>query len=454
MSNESHFTGNQNIVIQNVTDSTIKIAIGDRNEEILLELASLKQLLAERNSQIIQIAGKIYNIEHINEANFGFILGKKIFNEALTKQLIEAIAPYSKSTYQFFTRASETNNWENQVRISDRAKEIIANSFVGPIGVQLRKLMAIGKEDSSEHKLFKYIEKCVHIARYSLELINYALISNLWDIQVGQALSLSTTELEKLSCRLDEPYEPSIAELFHLLQDLHALFQRPQFQESLLLSELADPDFAPQLQMGSLLANACAELQQLSDKCIDNHQYDLLDCYAAEKNLATVLSVFAFLTNYRMASIREIGFKQMRNCDPRYVHNFTTLGDSTSNVYTERLKFTSLAVHTDAVLLYRGDHYDQYINLSPFVIDYNALTFEEGTKICFYAYRPTNESVLNYVFLDDNSSIAIKPQGVFHLDDNRLMLPTDRRLLNLDIVIEQFKDANLCLLRNDSAFPN
>ena len=159
MSNESHFTGNQNIVIQNVTDSTIKIAIGDRNEEILLELASLKQLLAERNSQIIQIAGKIYNIEHINEANFGFILGKKIFNEALTKQLIEAIAPYSKSTYQFFTRASETNNWENQVRISDRAKEIIANSFVGPIGVQLRKLMAIGKEDSSEHKLFKYIDR-------------------------------------------------------------------------------------------------------------------------------------------------------------------------------------------------------------------------------------------------------------------------------------------------------
>ena len=62
MSNESHFTGNQNIVIQNVTDSNIKIAIGDHTEEILLELAALKQLLAERNSQIIQIAGKIYNI--------------------------------------------------------------------------------------------------------------------------------------------------------------------------------------------------------------------------------------------------------------------------------------------------------------------------------------------------------------------------------------------------------
>jgi hypothetical protein len=111
--------------------------------EIQNQLFELKGLLQNLKVQNIQYADKIYNIEHINEANFGFVTGKKAFNEALTKALIEAMQEDCLPASKFLSRVQEIPNWEKESRISDKAKEIIAYSFVGVIGIQLSKLMAI-----------------------------------------------------------------------------------------------------------------------------------------------------------------------------------------------------------------------------------------------------------------------------------------------------------------------
>ena len=70
------------ITIQNVGEETITLSVNGEIQNIQNQLTELKSLLQSLEVQNVQYADKIYNIEHINEANFGFVTGKRAFNES------------------------------------------------------------------------------------------------------------------------------------------------------------------------------------------------------------------------------------------------------------------------------------------------------------------------------------------------------------------------------------
>ena len=432
------------VAIQNVGEETITINVDGEICQIQNQLAELKTLLQDLDVQNVQYAEKIYNIEHINEANFGFVTGKKAFNENLTKALIEVIKKDCTPAQKFYSRVNAIANWEQQTRISDKAKEIIAYSFVGIIGIQLSKLMAIGKEAFSDGKQRKYIHKCITIVKRSLDLVNFAYLSKLWDRQKEAPLSFSDTENESFTQFFDRNFEQSLEEQFKLLCTLDQLFSSHSLEKP--FSELV-LDSAK-----ATLESICTEMEQLT-QVLDREEYSLVDCHTAETQLAAFFEQFYFLVNYSMASIKRIGYKQMRHVDPRYLHRFAALGiDSKANVDAEKVIYTSNTVHTDAILLYKGKDYADNINLFPLVIDYNALTFEHGVKVCFYQGKDIADGSLEYKFLEDDSIIHIEKKGIIQEDTdyNELMLKEENQIiLNLDQVIAAFEEARQTLLQGD-----
>lgn len=447
MAHETPIHGSHNIIIQRVEESTLTLNIGGEVQEIRNELSELKALLRNLKVQNVQHAEKIYNIEHIDEANFGFVTGKKAFNESLTLQLIEAISPASDAATRFLEKVKQIPDWESQDRICNKAKEIIAYSFVGVLGIQLSKLMAIGKEDFSEAKQRKYIEKCIYIVTCSLDLLGFVLLSQLWDEQKRKARTFDPAAQEALAQFFEGSFEASIGERFRFLQTLHRLFSAPQHQLAFPFEDWEALGTA--LQDNSPFHQSCVRLGEFHAQ-LDKAQYDLLTCFEAEKELTTFLRRLHFLANYRMVSIRHIGYRQPRNTDPHYLHRYTALGiDSKANVDAEKVNFTPDTEQTDAVLLYRGDKYRENISLSPFVIDYNALTFEHGAKVCFYRSRAIDGDLLEYVFLEDQGVVRLEKQDILgaHSDMNELMMqPEKQQILNLDQVVDQFAHAHQCLL--------
>jgi hypothetical protein len=448
MENQTHIQGNQNIVIQGVTGSTITVSVNGEIREIQNQLSELKALLAALNAQKVQYAEKIYNIERIDEANFGFVTGKKAFNEHLTRRVIEAVAPHCAAAQRFLERVANIPDWETQLRISDKAKEIIAYSLVGVIGIQWSKLVAIGKEDFSEAKQRKYIEKSLHIARHTLDLFCFALLSRLWDTQKQRpSLVLDAALRQRIEVRLAGGFEPTLPEQFELLKALCLAFADPRNGLKLPIPELAN--MANQWQENSALQGICQALHTLNEK-LDRSQYDLLDCFEAESQLGALLCLFPFLVSYQMASIKYIGYRQLRNDQPAYLHRFAALGiDSKAQQDAEKIRYTSDTVHTDAVLLYRGDNYQDNVVLSPFVIDFNALTGEAGAKICFFRNQPIDGEGLEYLFLENHSIERVESQGVLRpgTDISEILLHRETTsAYNLDCVAAQFRDAQQCLL--------
>lgn len=445
MSNELNIQGNQNIVLQGVTDSTITVEVNGEATEIRNELAELRRLLTERQSSVFTVGRQQFNIEELSAEEFDFLTGRRAFNEWLTRRLIETLPPYSKPAGKLLKGAQQRSaQWEKQRSISDKAKDIIAYSYVGVLGIQLRKLFAIGKEEDSEAKQRRYLQHVVLTTYRALQLLNFALVSRLWDKQRDVSLNLSEGQQRALHAFFHDALERDLSGELKLLRLLHQVFESHQLEPP--LSELKN--FGAQLQEGSTFSQACEALQR-SERRLDQRDFDKLSCYQAEQQLTTVLEQLVFLANYRMVSIKSIVYDEMRNQAPRYLHSYAALGiDSKFNLNAERVKYAEGPVNTDAILLYKG-RYEESVNLFPFIIDVNALTFEGGAKVCFYSSKDIADASLNFRFLEDNQVENIVFQDTLKpgTDINELMMdPERRKRFKLDQVYLQFQEAQAALL--------
>jgi hypothetical protein len=237
-----------------------------------------------------------------------------------------------------------------------------------------------------------------------------------------------------------------LIERFVFLQILNGVYANQQNALAWPMPEW--PYFSPALKSGSEFHQVCQNLANLND-CLEKQEYNLLDCFDAEQQLATFFKYVPFMANYCMASIRHIGYREPRNSDARYLHRFTAVGfDNKANENAEKINCTPNTVHTDAVLLYQGSHYREYINLSPFVIDYNSLTIEGGSTICFYSAKNLDSDMLDYVFLEDNSRLGIEKKGALKGEDlNEIMMHKEKEIIfNLNNIVDLFEDARRCLL--------
>lgn len=368
---------------------------------------------------------------------------KRIYNKTLTRALVEAMRLHSEKAEKLCQDFAWLEHPENRRKV----QQFVFQNFVGEIGKQLRKLVNIGDDEQMDaaQKERHYVEKCLDIARCSFELLNYTLLSVWWDAAKTAPRTLEPVEQQNLGTFFESHLEQGLDAQFRLLKTLCGLFRRyePAFPFGNALERLL-----PELTEGSALQRACAELEQAAQK---------RDAAAAERQLADIMRHFAFLTQYRMASLKKITYRQLRNGQPEYLHRYVALGiDVKYSEDAEKGRWVTLGEQTPAVLLYQGEDYQNGINLFPFIVDYNALTFEQGAKICFYSARDLGDAgVLEYRFLGDNSIVRIEKQGVQTLQaklDELMMNPDLLRALNLDCVVDGFYEARLAISGNQNDF--
>ena len=449
MENSAEITGNQNIVIQNITDSTITICQNGEIKDIRNELISLKELLQDQQTKTFYSRNTLYQIDEFNENKFNYLTGKKAFNEYLTKEVTQALSSYNPAIEKFLEKANGvTHDWETQTRISDIAKDLISYSFVGVLGVQLRKLMAIGKEDFSTIKQRKYVENCILTARRILQLMVFALVSEFWNHQKSQKCTTSEGFLKTITSFFESGFELDIPTYRQMLEIFLSLYKQNKLD--FIISEFTGPN-SEQISDEDFV-KACESMHQLNET-LDRDRVTLLDCYKAELQLTKFLVTFNYLSAYKMVSIKNIAYDEMRNNPPYYLHRYTALGlDSKFNINFEKVNYVQEPISTDAILFFK-EHYNRSINLFPFIIDINALSFENGSRICFYECRDITDGSLNYRFLEDNQSTNVVFKNTLKTVEeiNELMMDVEKqKKLKFDKVFQQFQEAQSAFLGQES----
>lgn len=386
----------------------------------------------------------------ITNTNASKVIEKQIpnnFNKILTKRLIEGIRPFNKKANDFLL---QNISWEKNEDLIPTAKRIIISGYVGVLGMQLRKLISIGEEDFSDDKMKRYLENCELTTKRGLQLLCYALLSKLWDHQLKNNFKFSKSLEDPMIKFFTNAAEENSLGFANLLNKLIKAFSENNLE--LPIPQLKN--LLPQLETGSDFLEACKHLTAITE-LLNNASYTAKDCSEAEANLTLVLENLAFLAEYRMISIKDIGYDQQRNDgEGLYFHNYTLLeGDTQSNKNNQGgIRKETSPVISYAVLLFKNN-YRQNINMVPFIIDYNGLTNAGGSKICFYSFCDTYDNLnLNYSFTEDNSKVVIKKSDNPKPDDkdaramNKWLANNDNKKdMHLDNVFKLFYEAKKTL---------
>jgi len=447
MENNITNQGNNNIIIQGITDSSITLEVNGATQEIQNEMAALNALLEQMNAQQVQMADKIYDLGELGQADLGV---KKTFNVLMTKKLMLALADNGLTPAQkFLDKTKSINGWENDSRFADVAKNLITFAFVGVVGAQLRKIMAIGKEALSEEKQQSYIQSCHLTAQKAIQLLNFTLISAFWDAQKTGNYQLNAEETKELSLFFNDSIERSLTNYATLLGVLIQLFEKHKLPLPLKgLEALKIERFT----------KSCHRIQKLKS-LLEKSQHSLMTCFEMEGQLTQFLTHLILFMNYDMLSIKRVLYDEKRTSSPQYIHSYIELGiDQKFNENTEKLNILHTPVVTDAVLIYdKRSNYEEYVNLSPFVIDYNTQMFEKGAKICFFSSKHISDSSLNYRFLEDNSIENVNFSNMLNANtklENLMKEKNDYIKLKFDLVFQQFEEAKAEVLKNSTPMEN
>ena len=447
-----------------ITQNQITYGVLELLPELLAEIESQTTTTPAINQEVEQA---IYNIENSKNVVAGSTINANVviigdgssyteasktptpliydYNKTLTRTLVEAMQPYNDKAKRLCQDFSWLENNDNRRKV----QQFVFQNFVGEIGKQLRKLVNIGDDEQMDQtqKQKHFVNKCLEIAKRTFDLVNFTLLSAWWDTVKTTPRPLDPPTKQILSSFFDASMEQTLDQQFQLFTTLLNLFSQPNipFQEIAKLPE--------RLQLDKALGLACKALND-SANALDP------DCPNSEGNLAQILKYFAFLTKYRMASIKKIGYRQVRNGRPEYLHRYVALGiDIKYSEDAEKGNWITLGEQTPAILLYQGSDYLNGVNLFPFVIDFNALTFEQGAKICFFSAKDLNDdNTFEYRFLGDSAILRIEKSDLQYasLNLNELMMNTESlKSLNLDCVVESFHDARRSILgENDNLFDN
>jgi hypothetical protein len=187
---------------------------------------------------------------------------------------------------------------------------------------------------------------------------------------------------------------------------------------------------------------------------LDSGQVIYSTAFEAENELTIFLSTLSFLANYKMVSVKQITYNNIRNENVRYLHSYTFLGvDNDDKLFSTKFKYDAKPISNDAVLIYK-DRYQDGLNLFPFIIDVNALTNELEVKICFYTCCEERKKKLTYFDInkitsdknDDFKNLGDPSQVVIQFNEDierDLESNADHDITGLMKDIEKYKNLQL-----------
>jgi hypothetical protein len=446
MEHHAQISGNQNIVIQGVSESTITVNVNGEVQYIRNQLEELKTLMQNAHISFFRSGDKLYHIADLDEDNFPIATSKRLFNSTLVKGLLELIQDKPNIQEWLSGLPAETRgNWDIEPTHLGQAQSYLLENYIWVLAWELRRLFAVGSEAKTpELKIEEYMQICFSCYRNAMQVANYLLISTLWDLKKKQQeLQTNIPEIQGFF----GVAKLTSTQLRRLFSALIQLFHRNNIQLPLLELEVGKEAF---IDPASAFNKAGEKLEHLM--AMQGVPYRLGHCHTAEYNLVQVLKPFSFFTSHKLVTIKRVEYEALRHSTPRYIKDFNVLEKKeVSKNLQGFLKKDNNPTYSYALFFQSNQ---LAINLFPFVLDYNALINEPDFEIYLYQNRIGNTGLSYYTI----NQAAEKMLSFTNLSPTFIEVKSGEQKreieknIRVDLAIRQFEDAMNTLLGTDISF--
>lgn len=327
--------------------------------------------------------------------------GSRSINQKLIETIANATMPYAEDVRSLIEEARAK---QREPKIRDLRVAVI-DSFPTPIGTHLRKLLL--SEEISTVRLGKII----NVYQVAGKILAFIMMSQLWD-EVHKAKKF---KWPKGALKVIQDYfdlEPDVEQRYNYIVLTKAI------SDSLLENKIEPfieefKQLQEEFYQDSNFYSAHLFLEEMKDELRSPIAADEIEsfCVQAEDHLCELFKHIGFSAKYTLATIKNIDLLKSRHEDPQYRHHMVILDKITAafGVLDETIVTPDYTDNLSVVLLKNEEEVHPYLNLSPFIIDENALLGQNNSKLFFFRFR--EDKTLRYILFDNlNDELLISPE--------------------------------------------
>lgn len=333
-------------------------------------------------------------------------------NEILIQRVFQEMLKYKPSMQKMLIVDEEEDEESIDPRLTG---DLIIRNFPWPIGVELRRLFSASMRRLDRMRLdqiFKTIER-------SIQFISFVMICQLWKDIKDKKLSLPDSFRKEFRDRIMALTMGNYTWLIRAIGNIITENEIPWFV--IEMGDNFNDKFYAALDFWVPERNEIGHFQiNLTDEEIEKR------CVEYEEKLALILEKLAFLTKYKLVSICEIKVIHPKNHEAKFNHLINLLSSSDSGFKIKELEETKYAESSSVLLMKSLKNIDEYLNLSPLVIDTYSEVIDDKEKFDIkkdiFMYTKFRGNYLMYVGTEVTDKCDL------------------RSLHDYQILVEQFKD--------------
>lgn len=300
-------------------------------------------------------------------------------NQKLIETIANATAPFSKNIASLIQEA----------RAKDKAPKIrdlrvaVIDSFPTPIGTHLRKLLL------SEELSTARLEKIVNVYQVAGKVLAFIMLGQLWDAyHQNPAFKWAEEPLAEIKAFFSlDRYRENRYNYINLIKAISDLLQLNEGE--LFIEEFEQ--LRTEFYQDSIFYRAHLFLEEMKVELQGVVAADEIEsfCVQAEDHLCELFKHLGFSAKYTLATIKNIDLLKKRHQPPIFRHHLVILDKITAafGVLDDVLVAKHYTDNHAVVLLKNEEEVHPFLNLSPFIIDENALLGQQNSKLFFFQFR-------------------------------------------------------------------
>jgi len=293
--------------------------------------------------------------------------------------------------------------------------DIVIKNYPWPIGIELRRLFSASMRELDRMRLdqiFKTIER-------TMQFISFVMICQIWKDKKEGKLEISDNLAKDFQGRMlvlsMGNYTWLIRAIGSLMKEKSVTWFLPEMGENFDNKFFAALDFwVPERnEVGHYQINLTQE--EIERRCVEY-----------EEKLAYILQRISFLCKYKLVSVREIKVNHPKNQPAKFNHIIDILNSSDSDFTAKEMEEEKFAESHSVLLMKSLKNLDEYLNLSPLIIDTNSEVIDNKEKF------DIKKDIFMYTKFRNDHLMYIGTEVTEKCDL--------RSLHNYAILLEQFKD--------------
>jgi hypothetical protein len=325
-------------------------------------------------------------------------------NELLIQKVFQEMLKYKPSLQKMLVADDDEEEAIDPRLLGDS----IIKNFPWPIGIELRRLFSASMRQPDRMRLdqiFKTIER-------TMQFISFVMICQIWKEKKDGKIEISSNLAKDFQSRMlvlsMGNYTWVIRAIGSMMKEKSIPWFLPEMGENFDNKFFAALDFwVPERnEVGHYQINLTQE--EIQRRCVEY-----------EEKLALILEKIAFLCKYRLVSVREIKVINPKNQSAKFNHIVDILNSSDSDFSAKEMEEDKFAESNSVLLMKSLKTLDEYLNLSPLVIDTNSEIIDNKEKFDIkkdiFMYTKFRSDHLMYIGTEVTEKCDLRSLQNYHL---------------------------------------